>query len=62
LEAGPLETPPMLSPLGGRGGTNGWEMTDGPCRAIGLLAFDQFCAMIYDIAQSERRNETCILT
>jgi hypothetical protein len=23
LEAGPLETPPMLSPLAGQGGTNG---------------------------------------
>ena len=37
LEAGPLETPPMLSPLGGQGGTNGWETNRRSLSSISIL-------------------------
>ena len=37
LEAGPLETPPMLSPLGGQGGTNGWETNRRSLSSIEIL-------------------------
>ena len=36
-EAGPLETPPMLSPLGGQGGTNGWETNRRSLSSIEIL-------------------------